>query len=566
MRTKTVALLCSAIILALGQSFAQTDKALLRELAQENTSSIEALVLYPEDARLAILETAKYPEVLIKMQGIRDKTGAAFRAQLENLPRSSQEILYDLSRYPGLIAELVAHKNDRMELFEVLKQIPENDQVEALAVVESEMNSLIEINALNQAAQGAFDELITRYPAPAQAAFRTLLGLPEVLDILNEDLRFTILVGDVYTDDPAWVIQKMDSLSLVVAREHAEELENWKKNLENDPQARQELQAATQEYADEYGYTDEVYDIVNDDLYAEDNVAPQTVYVERYYFYNYPYWFGYPWWQPQPCWRPYPDWWYWGFYPYRNTVVIVHLPSFHFINWYFYHPYHHHAYNHLSTHFVNHYYGHRKSGSTISMGVGAWHKQNRNLISDDWLADKQRLPARLKEYARFEQQREKFNDKNPTRTQSREEFLEKNPAKYPDLNRSRMQAQVEIQREDSNSERKRLDWTPPKTPNKAEPAPVRPPRTEQPTPIKQAPKQEPPARRTIKVPDIDKARDYHRDKWQEPKQPAKPKTQPVPLPKTKPSTAPPRVKSKPKSNQESPRKAPAPKKREGGGN
>ncbi len=576
MRTKTVALLCSAMLLTLGQAFAQTDRALLRELAQENKQSIEALVLYPENARLAILEAAKYPEVLIKMQSIRTKTGAAFRTLIEDFPRSSQEIFFDISRFPGLTAALVSHQNDRTALSRDLEQMPEDKRSDALGLVERQMASLVKINDLNQTAQGAFDQLIATYPAPAQQAFRTLLGLPEVIDILNEDLRFTILVGDIYKDDPAWVIQKMDSLNLVVAREHAEELENWQKTVENDPQARQEFEGASQEYATEYGYTDEVYDTGNDDLYA----APRAVYPEQYYQYNYPYWFGYPWWAPQPCWRPYPYWWYWGFYPYHQTVVIVHLPSYHFMHWYFYHPHHHHRYNRLSTHFVNHYYGHRKSGSTISMGVGEWRDQNRNMISDEWLGDRDRLPARLNEYAQFEQQRQKFNDKNPARVQTREEFLEKNTTQFPELARSRVTAQAEIQRERSDAERQRSDWAPAKAPLKTEPAqpsrapgveppkrvpaekPAVPPRVKQPE-KNQAPNQAPtrtapPARQPAKNPDIDKARDYHRDKWQEPRQP-------TPKPQIKPGNAPTPAKQVPKTSPEKTKQAPKPQKQRGDG-
>ena len=45
--------------------------------------------------------------------------------------------------------------------------------------------------------------------------------LPEVIDLLNEDLRFTVLVGEVYRDNPSWAVHKMDSLNLAVARAHA---------------------------------------------------------------------------------------------------------------------------------------------------------------------------------------------------------------------------------------------------------------------------------------------------------------------------------------------------------
>ncbi|MBK9338387.1 MAG: hypothetical protein IPM98_18330 [Lewinellaceae bacterium] len=542
------------VILLLGiisAAYSQTDKALLRDLARENQKSIEALALYPEDARLAILEAAKYPEVLIKMQSIREKTSAAFRTLIEDYPRNTQAIFYDLTRYPGLVADLAARQGNRDALRQTLDVLPGDKQSEALGVVERQAGTMSKINDLNRTAQGAYDNLIAGYPAPAQQAFRTLLGLPEVVDILNEDLRFTILVGDVYREDPAWAIRKMDSLNLAVARTHAAEQEEWKKNIENDPQAQQELQAAANEYATEYGYTDEIYDIVNDDLYAAPGSAPTRVVYQ--YQYAYPYWFGYPWWSPQPWWRPYPYWWYWGFYPYQSTIVIIHMPSYHFMHWYFYHPYHHHHYNRLSTHFVNHYYGHRNSGTNISAGVGEWRNHNRTIISDDWLSDKGRVPERLKEYARFEQGRQAFNDKNPTRALTSEQYLEKNARQYPELVRSRTAATTEIQRERANENQRRSDWAPPKEPVKPEADPARVPRADQknqperpprvlPTdkpktqPTQPAPRPERPAQQPAKKPIIDDARDYHRDKWQEPKRPIiQPQQQPARMPQTQPA-------------------------------
>lgn len=567
------------MLFVLAPAYAQTDKALLHELAQDNKQSIEALVLYPEDARLAILEAAKYPEILIKMQHIRTKTEAAFRSLIENYPRNTQEVFFEISRFPGLAAALVAHQNDRALLGRDLEQFPEKYRNEALDLAQRQMPTMSRIAQLHQTAQGAFDQLIANYPAPAQSAFSTLLGLPEVIDILNEDLRFTVLVGDMYKEDPAWVLHKIDSLQLVVAREQADELDSWQNTVNSDPQAREELQAATQEYAQEYGYTDEVYGVYTDDLYAEDNPANRVVYVERYYAYNYPYWFGYPWWAPQPCWRPYPYWWYWGFYPYQQTVVIVQLPSSHFMHWYFDHPYHHHRYNRLSTHFVQHYYGHRSSGSTISMGVGDWRDANRDLLSDEWLSDNGRLPARLKEYAVFEQQREQYNAKNPGRAQTPVQFLEKNTRQYPDLSRSRAEAQTELQRERLTTDQKRREWDPATIPGKTTtPTPARVPKTEQPQRApekqpsqlprvkqpekKQAPEPTPtPSERPVKqqapkLPDIEKARDYHRDKWQEPRQPA-------PAPQVKPK-APAPTKQAPKPKQDKTRQVPKPEKKRGG--
>ncbi|MBK6929569.1 MAG: hypothetical protein IPH12_01420 [Saprospirales bacterium] len=351
----------------------------------------------------------------------------------------------------------------------------------------------------------------------------------------------------------------MDSLSLTVARAHAEELDAWKKTVESDPEAREELQAAAREYSDEYGYTDEVYDIIQaDDLYAEPVAEAAPAVVERHYYYNYSYWFGYPWWAPQPCWRPYPYWWYWGFYPYDRAIIIVHLPSYHFMNWYFYHPHHHHVYNHLSTHFVNHYYAHRNSGTTITTGVGEWRNHNRAILSDEWLTDKSRLPERLREYGRFEQRRQTFNQKNPGRSMGSTEYLEKNARQYPELVRSRAQANTEIQRERTDEDRQRSNWAPEKAPapaDRSKTQPTPPTRTE---PAEPAPRPERPARQPAKKPSIDEAKDYHRERWQTPERPAA-QPKPARAPQAKPATPAPRKeppKTKPAEKQQ-----PAPKAR-----
>jgi len=524
-------------------ALAQTDVALLRDLAEENKKSVEALVLYPSDTRLAILEATKHPEVLIKMQDMRTKTSAAFRTLIEDFPRSTQEVFYDLSRYPGLTASLVQQKNNPAALRRSLEVLPENKREDAYGVVDRQMPTFVQINDLNQTTRRAFERLIAGYPAAAQQAFEHLLGLPEVIDLLNEDLRFTILVGETYQDNPAWTIHKMDSLNLAVARSHAEELENWKSTLENDPAAKAELQAAAKEYATENGYTTDDYS--GDDLYydGDDYERDNDIHVWHHYT-PYPYWYGYPYWEPYPRWRPYPWWWDWGGYYRPHGIVIVYLPSYHFMNWYFYHPHHHYHYNHLSTHFVNHYYGHRHSGTTITMGVRDWHDRNRSVISDDFLADKNRLPERMKEYGQFETGRQQYNAKNPQKQLGQEEYLDKNVRKYPDMQRSRETAKTEMKRENEITREKRSDWAPQKAPAKPEPAPV--PKTQRPPRIEPAPAPKPPSREPAKTDkpvtrepskqprtQPDEAKDYHRQKWEEsrPAQKQPQQTRPSPAPK-----------------------------------
>ncbi len=356
--------LVMGMILWLGmyKGTAQTDLSLLGDLAEENKKSVEALVLYPPETRLAILQATKNPEILVKMQNMREKTSAAFRALIEDFPRTTQAVFYDLNRYPGLVESLVLQRNEPAAIRKSLQVLNSNKVEEAFGVVSRQMSTLVQINDLSQTTRRAFERLITSYPIPAQQAFTHLLDLPEVIDLLNEDLRFTIMVGDVYRDNPAWVIQKMDSLNLVVARAHAEELENWKTSIENDPEAKLELQAAANEYATENGYTVEasegnsVDEYAYDDVYADrDPVNSRTDrQIVQHYYDPYPYWYSYPWWEPYPRWCPYPWWWDWGAYSSPRGPIVIYLPSYHFMHWYFDRPQHHDRYNRLSTHFVRH--------------------------------------------------------------------------------------------------------------------------------------------------------------------------------------------------------------------
>jgi hypothetical protein len=524
----------SILAVGLSFSFAQSDKALLRELAQDNKKSIEALVLYPEDDRLAILEATRHPEVLIKIKSLQNKTSAAFRTLIEDYPQTTQSLFFDFSRYPGLIENVVARHDDRNEVRRLVQVFPADDRDDAVDLVGRHWMTFARINELNQTTQRAFDALVATYPTTAQQAFRRLLDLPEVVDILNEDMRFTVLVGDVYHDDPAWVIHKMDSLNRAVARDHAQELDNWKQTLEQDPQTRDEMTAAAHEYADEFGYG--WSDRPNPDAY------------DPYPYYHYPYWFGYPWWEPYPHWWPTPYWWNWGCSFYPNSIVVVYLPSYHFMHWYFDHPRHHEHYNHLSAQFINHYNGYRRSGTSISMGVGEWHNRNREVVSESFLQDKSHLPDRLKSYGKFETGRQEFNKKNPGREMAPEAYLDKNSRKFPDLKQSRDQARDEIERGRKQETDRRSDWAPKKEPIQRETEPARVPRPERPAQLPQNPAQ-PPRQPDVNRPkptearphnEIDQAKDYHRQQWETNKRMDAPRQQPQVQPRqqTAPQSSP----------------------------
>ncbi|MCB0579507.1 MAG: hypothetical protein KDD10_09400, partial [Phaeodactylibacter sp.] len=240
---------------------AQGGQSLLAQLAEEEKDAVNALAMYPEDTRLAILESSKYPEALIKMQRLQTQTSASFQALLADYPQSVQEVIWDVTRYPGLVARLVVEgQGARAAILAILEDYPEAAKDNALSAGMQYLPLLEDIHELDQSADAAFSALLRDYPPAVQDAMNTLLRLPEVLTILTDNIELTLLVGDLYRRDPALVLHTADSLSLEVARQNARELEGWKAELDNNPEAARELAASAEEFAAEYGYDDEYYD------------------------------------------------------------------------------------------------------------------------------------------------------------------------------------------------------------------------------------------------------------------------------------------------------------------
>ncbi|MCB0567433.1 MAG: hypothetical protein KDD01_23955 [Phaeodactylibacter sp.] len=559
---RTAALLLMLLMGGSALLNAQPGQSLLEELADEEKDAVNALVMYPEDTRMAILESSQYPEALIKMQRLQTQTSESFQNLLAGYPQSTQEMIWDITRYPGLVERLVEEgRGSRSSIQMVLKDYPEAVSDNALSAGMQYLPLLEEIHRLDRSADDAFNALLRDYPPAVQNALNTLLGLPEVLTILTDNIELTLLVGDLYRRDPELVLHKADSLSLEVARQNAQELEDWKAELEENPEAAQELRASAEEFAAEYGYDDEYYDYPDDDVYYDE--GPETRVIERYYYYNYPYWFGYPSWYAYPRWRPYPYWYDWGFYfqPGR-TIVILHMPSYYFTNWYFYEPHHHYRYSHLSAHFVRHYQRHPRSGGSITTSVAGWQNRNREVITRNWITDDNRLAERFREYGRFESERVTYNRNHPTRALSQQEYLEKNANRYTELNRAVKQGR-EISQEPVYEPRDKAPVREPeirqpnvpKTVPRTQPQPKEPvqqPRTRvepkervEPAPT---PRQEPQKRerviipekrpatrteppKTREIPKVEQGRDYHKNNWEKPQTTRQPRTTPAPAPK-----------------------------------
>ncbi|NIM17798.1 MAG: hypothetical protein GTO45_37955 [Candidatus Aminicenantes bacterium] len=327
---------------------------------------MEALVLYPEKVRNAVLEASLYPELLVKISNVQERSREQFKEILSPYDRKIQETIWDLVRYPELV-EIIA-KNREKSGKELLKQVenyPEEVRSNVRAVGIDYQEVFMKIYRLQEESGSVYESLINNYPPTAISAYRELVRFPEILSILTDNISLTILLGDMYRNNPQQIKKQLEELHIEVVRQQSQAVDSWRKSLEEDPEAMEEFEQSAEEYAREQGYDVEKMKVTETEKPADTGTR-----VEVYYVNPYPYWFGYPYWYPYPRWYRYPYWYDWGFYygP-RGTIIIVDLPSYYYVDWHFRRYYYVRHYPRISKRFILYSERHRNLNTGIKRAV-----------------------------------------------------------------------------------------------------------------------------------------------------------------------------------------------------
>ena len=404
---------------------AQDNRALLKKVVQENQEAVDAIAMYPTETRRIIFEATEYPEVISKLNAMQKNSQDAFENVVSPLSKEEQDKMWDLTRYDGLISDLAAnHKKSEDEINDILVNYPEEIHKTALEEGRKNYDLLVKIDLMNKSYNSDFELLLSDYPPEAIDAFREMIKMPEVLSILFDHMQYTVVIGDYYKKNPERVLHKTDSLNLVLTQKNAQEADDWKQSMNDNPQAQAEYTQAAQEYAEDNGYQPEDYN------------ASLTPDVTNYNTNPYNWWFGYPSWYPYDYWNPYPYWYDWGFYfgPGRRPVFFG-LPSANFMDWYFYYPQHSAKYAELSNHYYNYYDRHRQSmnNNPISHSVNDWRNRNRDIVTEDFDRNKTNRVQRFKEYGQMEADRQKYNARKPQKQIAQSDYLLKKQNRYPAL-------------------------------------------------------------------------------------------------------------------------------------
>jgi hypothetical protein len=140
---------------------AQEEKDMLSQIIAEERETVDALVLYPQETRMAILEACLHPELLVKINRVQQNSQSAFTTLVEKHPREVQEAVWDLVRYPKLIDRIViAGPKTRDELTVIAKDYPEEIRASLVETGLNQFALLSEIRDLGNEATMTFEGIL----------------------------------------------------------------------------------------------------------------------------------------------------------------------------------------------------------------------------------------------------------------------------------------------------------------------------------------------------------------------------------------------------------------------
>jgi len=347
-RANRLVLLMIGVILVLSlRSNAQSESQnILLQMIGDDRTTVDAIAGCDKKIQSHILQVAQTPELLNKIEELQRRSQNQFKAIIESYDRDAQSAFYDIARYPNLITDLVSNgKPSVSEVDKIVLNYPLDVRETTIKYAQRYFDVLLSIERLNNEIDRAFKYSLEPYDPQTRESVNVLLGYPEIVSTLVDDKVFTKLLGEIYHDDPEWVERSLYLISQELAEHNKDDLEAYKNQIQNDPEAYNEMLDASEKFSRE-----------NNEVRYLDNSNNPNVEVEV--INSYPYWFGYPYWYSYPYWRPRPLYYHTGFY--RNhlgNIVFVGLPSGFFLHWQsYYHPtmYPHLSYNYYS-YYENHY-------------------------------------------------------------------------------------------------------------------------------------------------------------------------------------------------------------------
>ncbi|HCW07206.1 MAG TPA: hypothetical protein DGG95_07565, partial [Cytophagales bacterium] len=266
----------------------------------------------PFDAyvRSNILLASEYPHILQQLKNSQTQTAESFQKMISRFRKKKQEWFYTITRYPDLMHKLATLPSKQTEE-DIYKLLPHQDpdlKEAAWRLYKSEKKNLIKLDNVRISANKEFEKSISHLNGRAREAFNQLQTKPDVLTLLTNNIELTARLGEHYKNNPSEVTNQLASLHDKLELQNERDAAAFKKQLESDPKAMQELRQASNAYG-------------------------ANSYYNNPYYYPYSYWFGYPYWYSYPMWYPGMFWYSPGFY--FGVGGLYGLPSYGFTFWFY---------------------------------------------------------------------------------------------------------------------------------------------------------------------------------------------------------------------------------------
>jgi hypothetical protein len=327
----------------------ETDKGLLQSIAP-----------YSSEVRQSILMASQNQNVLDRAQQIRTRSQKSFQDLIKGFGQKEQGYFYEVTRYPNVLNTFATNTNlRRNDVEDLVSNTSSILKDNAWSLYRSNRDVIVQIYQLNQNADQEYQQMIQSLDPSTQSAFRQLANYPDVMTLMSDNRDLTARLGQRYTNDREGLNKELAELhdSMVAQRQY--DVAEYKKKLNDNPDAAKELDQAAEEYAQSNNY---VLPNRDQDVYITNNyynTNPSRV----YYSNPYSYWCGYPYWYTTPLWYPSSYWYDFRFSFGIGSVGLYGYASYGFADWFYYGGYYRRypvlygSFGNYYRNYVNYYYG-----------------------------------------------------------------------------------------------------------------------------------------------------------------------------------------------------------------
>ncbi|HKY93981.1 MAG TPA: hypothetical protein VJL84_01695, partial [Kiloniellales bacterium] len=162
-------------------------------------------------------------------------------------------VVWEVVRYPVMLDAVTALGASPSEdaVRAAIADQPAEAQEALLQLWARQPDMLAAAHDIRLQAEQQVDALLAQQPLNVESAFRLVIEHPEALAAMNERPDLVERIAEVYQRDKVHVLARLEEVSKQIDKEYDEAVQSWAQQLEANPEATQQLIAASRAYAEQ---------------------------------------------------------------------------------------------------------------------------------------------------------------------------------------------------------------------------------------------------------------------------------------------------------------------------